>query len=93
MRSPLQLCPVEGCEWTFNPLVLPAPRFLLADTGELVSQTTDEEAEVTKKTVRDHLESHDVFDFWRTIQDLRQELAQYGSGIRPHVYGQQERQP
>lgn len=93
MNKILQLCPVDGCDWEFDPLLLPPPRIELpADTrladvlDTAITASAVESARATEKILRDHLETHDVVDFVRTIHRLQQELAQFDGGVRPHVY-------
>jgi hypothetical protein len=51
-----------------------------------VNEVALRRARETEAVIREHLESHDVLDWVRTVQRLQMELAQIDGGIRPHVY-------
>lgn len=88
-------CPLDGCPWILDPSALPAPvlRFNAPVTDGLnealegaVHAMAVQEVAAIDGALRDHLADHDNLDFLRTINRLQQDLAQQGSGIRPHVY-------
>lgn len=84
------MCPVDGCAWklsmdqSFGRIAIDdlSPEGITAG----ISRHAMERARETERVLREHLESHDVLDFLRTIKRLENDLAQQGSGIRPHVY-------
>lgn len=85
-------CPVDGCGWKLG-MDQPAShrRYFFKDltpqgVSEGISAAATASAKETERVLRDHLESHDVLDFVRTIHRLNNDLAQVNSGIRPHVY-------
>jgi hypothetical protein len=93
MRTLLE-CPVDGCEWTMDPDAGAGPVQYTVRTdlpwNEAVSAAVAEvalrRAAEVERLVREHAESHDVLDYLRTIRRLEQDLAQQGSGIRPHMH-------
>lgn len=88
MRVTIYQCPVDGCDWELQPESLPAARVLVggATLEEALAASASASAKTMEAVLRDHLAVHDVLDFLRTIQRLNQHLAQFDSGIRPHVY-------
>lgn len=88
-------CPVDGCDWKLNQdQSSKAERYEVRDLtpegiNEGISKVANARAKEMEAVLRDHLDSHDVLDFLRTIQRLNQDLAQFNSGIRPHVYRSQ----
>lgn len=88
MPPELRLCPVVGCTWTFNSDRLPPMRLMVGAGGldEAFAAMTKKNAEATERILREHLESHELLDFVRTIHHLQCTIAGYESGIRPHVY-------
>lgn len=90
MRIPtaLYLCPVDGCTWQLDELALPPTRIVVGAVSldEALTASARVSAQATEAMLREHMDTHDVFDFLRTIQRLNQDLYQGQSGIRPHVY-------
>lgn len=85
----VRYCPVDGCPWTSAPrnvdAVVEVQLLPLSLEGPLhqyprtlvdaaVRDVLFKEVEEVEREVRDHLESHDVVDFVRTIQRLREDL-------------------
>lgn len=91
----LWTCPVDGCEprWEFTygmfvyrgPMTLPID-FTSADVREAITRAAKLDVEQMQAKIREHLQTHDVLDFLTTIERLASDLAQQGSGIRPHLY-------
>ena len=81
-------CPVDGCDWRLSMAEVElrtAPTSFTVDTRSL-EIVARKQAETIEGIIRQHAESHDVLDYLRTVQRLKMDLAQEGSGIRPHVY-------
>lgn len=90
MRTALYLCPVDGCAWQLDELSLPPTRIAIGpDLDAALTANAKASTQAMEATLREHMETHDVVDFLRTIQRLNQDLAQGHSGIRPHVYRSQ----
>lgn len=84
------------------PLVFPYPLAAAAVCGQAMNAAAAEEqrkmvsaaigasaqkhSALVEGALREHLESHDVQDFVRTIDQLKCDLYQQHSGIRPHTY-------
>lgn len=84
-------CPVDGCEWLLNTDQSGGLRIKIDDLspGGInagISASAMERGREIERVLREHLESHDVLDFLRTIRRLSNDIAQQDSGIRPHVY-------
>lgn len=84
-------CPVDDCEWKLNTdqsggfriqIKTPTPEGI----NEGISVAAMERGKEIERVLREHLESHDVLDFLRTIHRLNNDLTQVDCGIRPHVY-------
>lgn len=86
-------CPVDGCGWHHDgdwanmpPRLLVRQELSPGETLDLVlTQAAREAAAAVDAVLREHLESHDVVDWLRTVQRLRMELGQYESDIQPHT--------
>jgi hypothetical protein len=89
-------CAVDGCGWMADTDEPSATRTVArftspADTiDDAISRASRDRAAELEVILREHAESHDVLDYLRTIQRLNADLAQQGSGIRPHVYPQEQ---
>jgi hypothetical protein len=83
LNIPVYECPVDGCGWVLSQEAYERQRPpIRADGAPQVGQWL-------KAILRQHLETHDVFEWVDTVLRLNQELAQQHSGIRPHVYREQ----
>lgn len=83
------VCDVDGCDWRLNTDQPGGARWVFcgptrADFEDAVRRYTLAHAEEVERTLRGHLEQHDVVDFMRTIKRLKTELAQQ-SGDRTQV--------
>lgn len=69
-------CPVDGCGWTH--IVPPLDPRINGNTlagafgpGVMAQVAANQRAEKIERALRDHLKSHDVLDYVRTIQRLK----------------------
>jgi hypothetical protein len=84
-------CPVGDCEWrkTVAEVEIATAHVPIKGSGPALSDAIHASlvgrAKATEQILRDHLESHDVIDFLRTIRDLEQQVYNAGhTGVRPH---------
>lgn len=75
------VCDVDGCDWRLNTDQPGGARWVFygptrEDFDDAVHRYTLVHAEEVERTLREHLESHDVVDFMRTIKRLKTELAE-----------------
>lgn len=84
-------CPVGDCTWrkTVMEVELAVMNVPIKGSGPTLSDAIGAalvgRAKATDKILRDHLESHDVIDFLRTIRDFEQQVYNAGyTGVRPH---------
>ncbi|MFF4600574.1 hypothetical protein [Amycolatopsis sp. NPDC001319] len=100
IRDTVWECPVDGCDWTLSQLDYERNRPPLrakvtldaAGAPQLdIGQAIVADAKHLDGMLREHLETHDVVDWLKTVQRLNQELSQFDSGIRPHDYDRQLR--
>lgn len=85
------VCPVIGCDWrkTVAEVELAVAHVPIRGRGPTLNDAIGEalvaRAKATDAILREHLESHDVIDFVRTIRDLEQQVYNAGhTGVRPH---------
>lgn len=94
---PVYECPVDGCDWQFSQLDYEQSRpqffaqLVFDDDGTHLDTDAiiEKNAGHIKSVLREHLQTHDVFEWVDTVLRLNQALAQQHSGIRPHVYREQ----
>lgn len=88
MNIPVYECPADGCDWQLSQLDYernrPPFRAKLTIDADGVPQLdmtaiVEANAKHVDRMLREHLETHDVFDWVKTVQRLNQDLAQTGT--------------
>lgn len=84
------LCEVDGCDWRLNTDQQGEARWVFLgptreDFDDAARRYTLTHAAKVERLLREHLESHDVVDFMRTIKRLETDLARQESAGRPRV--------
>ncbi len=97
----LVLCPVDGCDHDLAADIEATPNAPLHVRSDLpfseaiteaTNQASRENGKAHEAKLREHLETHDVMDWMRTVRRLEQALAQHYGGVRPHVYREEWKQ-
>lgn len=76
----LVVCPVDGCDWQLDLPDMPSRMESVREAARVTASLDDAvrkhvltSAQATEEVIREHLETHDVIDFVRTIHRLRQQ--------------------
>lgn len=92
-------CPADGCDWkaTTEDIDRTQPpiraRLTYREDGPPIIDSSEWQSECAARLdrfLREHLETHDVFDWVRTVRNRDQQIYNLqNTGVRPHVYGSQ----